>query len=395
MSRWASRHLADLASYPFARIDARVTELRAKGVEVTDFGVGDPSYPTPEFIREACARGLDTHASSGYPSYVGSMKYREAVAAWFDRRFGIPLDPDQEIAATIGSKEAVFNFPLAVIDPGDLVLVPNPGYPPYQTGTRFAGGVPVEYPVDPAADFLPDLDAIPEDIARRAKLMWINSPHSPTGRQASLSDLQRIVAWAREHDIIVASDEAYSEIYMGAPPPSALELGKEGILVFQSLSKRSAMTGYRVGFVCGDPELVALYKKLKTNIDSGVPSFIQDAAIKALSDEDHVREARETYARKMKRVLATMDTVGLTCRQPEATIYLWQQVPDGMDDVAFAERLLDERIGIVVIPGSWLARSIEGKNPGSGFVRWALTPSEEQVDRAMQRLEKSLTRTAM
>ncbi|MFH1531296.1 MAG: aminotransferase class I/II-fold pyridoxal phosphate-dependent enzyme [Pseudomonadota bacterium] len=383
-----SSRIRSLATYPFARIGAEVTRLQDQGVDVVDFGVGDPSTPTPEVVREACKRGVDAHASAGYPSYVGRADYLRAVADWTERRYGVSLDPDREVAATIGSKEAVFHFPEAILEPGDVVLAPNPGYPPYRTGTRFAEGTVHHYPVTAAGDFLPDLDGIPAAVAARARLLWVTAPHSPTGRQPTREDLARIVEWAAARDIIVASDEAYSELWFRAPAPTILEVAREGVIVFQSLSKRSAMTGYRIGWVSGDARLVDLYKQLKTNIDSGIPNFIQDAAIAALGDETHVEEARASYARRKDRLRATFRTCGLPDADPDATIYLWQPVPEPFDDESFSQHMLDPHLGIVVIPGSWLSETVNGVNPGRGYVRWSMTPSEDRVEVAAKRLEE-------
>ncbi|MBM4371260.1 MAG: aminotransferase class I/II-fold pyridoxal phosphate-dependent enzyme [Deltaproteobacteria bacterium] len=382
-----SSRIRALGTYPFAAIGAAVARLQAAGVDVVDFGVGDPSIPTPAVVREACRRGVEHHAASGYPSYVGRGDTLEAIAAWNLRRFGVRLDPGRELALSIGAKEAVFHFPEALLEPGDVVLVPNPGYPPYRTGTRFAEGVVHAYPLTPENGFLPDLEGIPPEVAARARLLWLTTPHSPTGRLYGREVLASLVAWAAARGIVVASDEAYSELWFRARPPSILEVAREGVLVFQSLSKRSCMTGYRVGWVAGDPRLVDLYRKLKTNIDSGVPDFIQDAAIAALGDEAHVDAARAVYAGSRARLRAAFAAAGLPDADPDATIYLWQPVPPGLDDETYARLLLDPRLGIVVIPGSWLAETVDGRNPGQGFVRWALTPPPGRVDEAAARLE--------
>ncbi len=383
-----SSRIRSLGSYPFARIGAEVSRLLEQGVDVVDFGVGYPSTPTPQVVREACKRGVDVHASAGYPSYVGRGDYLRAVAEWTERRYGVSLEPGREVAATIGSKEAIFHFPEAILEPGEVVLAPNPGYPPYRTGTRFAEGMVHHYPITATGDFLPDLDAIPAAVAARARLLWVTAPHSPTGRQPSREDLHRIVEWAAARDIIVASDEAYSELWFREPAPSILEVAREGVIVFQSLSKRSSMTGYRIGWVSGDAALVDLYKKIKTNIDSGVPNFIQDAAIAALGDEVHVEEARAGYTRRKERLRAAFRDCGLPDADPDATIYLWQPVPEPFDDETFSQLMLDPRLGLVVIPGSWLSETVDGENPGRGYVRWSITPSEDRVEVAARRLEE-------
>jgi len=387
MSVRPSRRLDSLPGYAFAEVDRRVAELKASGVRVLDFGVGDPQYPTPPAVRQACQAGVDAHAASGYPSYVGSRRLREAIARWNQSRFGITLDPDKEISACAGAKEAVFHLPFALLDPGDVVLLPSPGYPPYRTGTLFAGGEVYHYGLDRSRGFLPDFDSIPREVVERARILWLNYPNSPTGRVAPAEFFPKAVEFCRQHDIVLASDEAYTEIWFTERPRSFLEFGREGILVFQSMSKRSAMTGYRIGWVCGDSRLVTLFKKFKTNIDSGVPDFVQEAAVAALSDETHVEEARTAYQAKRDLLVSTMRSAGIAVEPPEGTIYIWQQVPNGLDDVEFATRLLAPEIAIAVVPGSWLARPLpDGTNPGKGFVRWALCPPIEDVEEACRRL---------
>jgi len=318
------------------------------------------------------------------------MRLRERIAAWMESRFSVSLDPSEEVAITLGSKEAVFHFPLALLDPGDIALIPSPGYPPYRTGTLFAGGEPWYYPVTPETSFLPDFGAIPEDVAARARILWLNYPHSPTGANPPDDFYPRVLEYCQAHDIVIASDEAYSELYFGPRPRSILEFSKEGVIVFQSLSKRSAMTGYRIGWVCGDQSLVSLFKKLKTNIDSGSPEFVQEAAMAALDDEAHVEEARSSYEAKADLLLAAFARAGLPARRPEGTIYLWQSVPKGLTDVEYARRLLDPELACAVMPGTWLATPLEdGSNPGAGHVRWALCPPLEEVKEAALRIQQA------
>jgi LL-diaminopimelate aminotransferase len=342
-------------------------------------------------VREACKRGVDENARTGYPSYVGAKGFREAVSGWMKRRFGVELDAATEIASTIGSKEGVFNFHEGFVDPGDVVLCPNPGYPPYYRGTLFAEGEPYPIPLRASEDFLPDLEKIPADVVRRAKILWINYPNSPSGKVAPPEYLERCVAFARKNNLILCSDEAYSEIYFtSVAPRSALEFGKEGVLVFQSLSKRSAMTGYRVGFVAGDKRIVDVFKKVKTNIDSGTPNFVQEAAVAALADEEHVKEARAEYRRRRDALADGLAAAGLERCVPEATIYLWQKTPAGMSSVEFAKKLLDPDIAIVCTPGGWISqKGANGENPGEGYVRFALVPSLDDTKKAAARLKKA------
>ncbi len=385
-----SKRLSELTGYPFAEIDKKVARLRSAGTHVIDFGVGDPTEPTPEIVRAAIKEYVDVRATSGYPSYIGSHEYRTAIAAWTMRRFGVALDPEKEISASVGSKEAVFNFPEAIIDPGDVVIVPNPGYPPYARGTRFAEGQ-VHF-VNLRADrgFLPDLDSIPADVLRRAKLMWVNYPNNPTGAVCDLSFYKKVAEFGRKHDIIIASDEAYTENYYGDAPHSMLEVAKEGVIAFQSLSKRSCMTCYRVGWVAGDAEIVSAFKKLKTNIDSGTATFIQDGAIAALSDETHVASLRELYKKKRDIIVDAFVAAGLPECRSAATLYIWQRVPTGMSSLEFAEKLLDPSIAVVATPGNWISESTPEGNPGEGFVRLALVPTIEECEQAGERIRKKL-----
>jgi LL-diaminopimelate aminotransferase len=382
-----SRRVRSIGTYAFAEVDRLVEELRASGVTPIDFGVGDPTVPTPKVVRDAAKEATETRARSGYPSYIGSAEYRAACADWMGRRFGVEVDPATEISSTAGSKEAVFHLPAGFVDPGDVVIGPNPGYPPYERGALFAGGEHFAYPLRPDHGFLPDLSAIPDEIAARAKILWVCYPNSPTGAVAPLSFFEEAAAWCRERDILLASDEAYSEIYFTEDrPPTALEAGKEGVISVFSLSKRSAMTGYRVGWVAGDPDLVAVFRKVKTNIDSGTPTFIQDAAMAALSDETHVEAFREEYRRKRDLLVSAFTGMGLPDCTPPATLYIWQRVPEGMRSVDFAKRLLEPDAGIVVTPGPWISSGEEGENPGEGWVRLALVPSEEECAEAAERL---------
>ncbi|MFA4874517.1 MAG: aminotransferase class I/II-fold pyridoxal phosphate-dependent enzyme [bacterium] len=385
-----SKRLSSLTGYAFAEIDKKVADLRASGAKVIDFGVGDPTEPAPEIVRSAIKKYVDVRASSGYPSYVGSKEYRGAIAAWTEKRFGVKLDPETEISASIGSKEAVFNFHEAIVDPGDVVIVPNPGYPPYTRGTRFAEGQVHYVNLHEERGFLPDLDSIPADIRRRARLMWVNYPNNPTGAVAPLAFLKEVVEFGRKNDIVIASDEAYTENYYGEAPHSMLEVAKDGVIAFQSLSKRSCMTGYRVGWVAGGSEIVSAFKKLKTNIDSGTPTFIQDAAAAALSDESHVENLRQLYRQKRDLIVDAFVAAGLPECRPAATLYIWQRVPEGITSVAFAEKLLDPSIAIVATPGNWISEPTPDGNPGEGFVRLALVPSIEECAMAAERIRAHL-----
>lgn len=381
-----SDRLGRLGSYAFAEVDRQVALLRERGIEPIDFGVGDPQLPTPALVRRACQEAVDRRAEAGYPPYDGTPEFRAEAARWFERRFGVRLNPDTDIASTIGSKEGIFHFPEAFVNPGDAVIAPSPGYPPYGRGTLFAEGEPWFYPLTEENGFLPDLGAIPSEVRRRAKILWINYPNSPTGALAPDAFFEEVTAFGREHGILVASDEAYADIYFtGEKPRSLLEFGKENAVAVHSLSKRSAMTGYRVGFVAGDPEAVAAFRKVKTNIDSGTPFFVQDAACAALRDEEHVEEMRRTYREKRDLLVGAFERLGLAKCEPPATLYVWQKVP--LPSVDFAQRLLRPEIAVVATPGEWISQPAAGdRNPGEGYVRFALVPPLAEVRKAAERI---------
>jgi LL-diaminopimelate aminotransferase len=386
----ASRRIESLGVYAFAEVDAAVERLRSRGVDVIDFGVGDPTDPTPALVREAGKEAVDARARSGYPSYVGDAGFRAAAAHWMGRRFGVRLDPAKEVSSTIGSKEAVFHFPFGLLDPGDVAIVPSPGYPPYSRGTLFAGGTPWFYPVCKADGWLPDFKRIPEEVARKARILWVNYPNSPSGALAPLPFYHEAAQWCRGRGIVLASDEAYSEFHFGEErPASALQAGTEGVVSFFSLSKRSYMTGWRVGWVAGDAAAVALFRKVKTNIDSGTPTFIQDAAVAALGDEAHVEAMRREVRARRDVLCAALRGIGLEDCTPAATLYVWQRGPEGMTSAEFAKRLLDPEVALVTTPGAWIGDPLpDGTNPGEGYVRFALVPSLEDTKRAAERLKR-------
>jgi LL-diaminopimelate aminotransferase len=389
MNIFASKRVQSVGVYAFAEVDKQVAVLREKGINPIDFGVGDPTTPTPALIIKALHEGAIKHAASGYPSYAGAPEFRQAAAAWFEKRFGVKLDPQTGITASIGSKEAVFNFHEGFVDPGDCVIIPSPGYPPYTRGTLFAEGKPYYVPLTEQNGFLPDLAAIPKDVLAKAKLMWINYPNSPSGRIAPPEFFKRVAEFGKKNEIIIASDEAYTEMYFTERPHSILEYAREGVVVFQSLSKRSAMTCYRVGFVAGDKRIIEIFKKVKMNIDSGTATFVQEAAIAALSDEKHVDQMRAEYKIKRDIMVDAFKAAGLGDCAPEATIYIWQKCPKGVSSVDFAKSLLVPEIAVVTTPGSWLGdKMADGSNPGEGYVRLALVPTIEETKKAAERIRK-------
>lgn len=389
-----SDKLKNLAPYAFKEINDKVEALRKQGITPIDFGVGDPTEPTPDFVIEGLAEAGRKHARTGYPNYAGSLDFRKAAARYMKRRFGITLDPEREISSNIGSKEAIFNFPEGFINPGDTVIIPSPGYPPMKTGTVFAGGEPYFVPLLEKNNFLIDYEAIPAEVCKRAKIIWLNYPNSPTGAIASREYYEGLVVWARKHSIIIAADEGcYIDIYFGEKPISILEVAREGVITFYSLSKRNNMTGYRSGFVAGDGAIIDIFKKLKTNIDSGTPNVIQEVAIKALDDDDHSAQMRKLYEEKREILIAALKKLGLETKNSEATFYIWQKVPGTVSggvgaDIEFAKKLLDPSIAIVVTPGSLISDECEGGiNPGKGYVRFALVPAVSEIREAAERLK--------
>ena len=381
-----SRKLNLMKEYPFSKINKKVKELRERGMEVIDFGVGDPTSSTPKFIIDSTSKSLDYHKYSGYPSFSGCDLFRSSCSEYLERKYSIKMDPESEIASTIGSKEAIFNFPLGFINEGDIAICPTPAYPVYKIGTVFSGGIPFLVPLIEKNKFLINFDDIPEDIAKKSKLIWINYPNSPTGVTAPLSWLKELVDWAKKYNIIIASDEGcYNEFYFESKPRSILEVTKYGVITFFSLSKRNNMTGYRIGFVAGDSRIIEGFKKLKTGIDSGSPNFIESAAITALKDDYHVELMRQEYKQKREILLKLFKNLNFEKPVSDATFYLWLKIPLHIgDDIIFSKMLLDK--GIIVTPGSMIAEDINHINPGKGFVRMALVPTIDKVREAANRL---------
>jgi LL-diaminopimelate aminotransferase len=386
----ASKRVQYIGSYAFADVDNEVAKLKKQGIDPIDFGVGDPKEPTPGLIRNYVKRSIDKRRESGYPSYIGCQEFREKVAEWNKNRFGIDLNPDTEITSTTGSKEGIFNFAEGIINPGDYALIPTPGYPPWSRGTLFAEGKSYFLPLTKENNFYPELDKIPKDIVKKAKILWVNYPNNPTSQIATEEFLKKVVDFGRDNNIIIASDEAYSEFYYEEQykPHSILEFAREGVVAFNSLSKRSFMTTYRVGWVAGDKRIIDIFKKVKTNIDSGTSTFIQDAAIAAYSDEAHVKQMREDYKKKRDYICRALKDAGLEDCTPKATMYIWQKIPEGMNSVDFAKKLLDPKIACVVTPGNWISDEADGINPGDGYVRFALVPTIHDCKLAAERLRQ-------
>ena len=385
-----SKRLSSLTSYAFAEVDNEVLKLKNLGITPIDFGVGDPKEQTPEIVRNEIKKAVDKRKNSGYPSYIGTDDYRQEIARWYKKRFRVKLDYQKEITSTIGAKEAVFNFPEAFLNQGDYSIMPNPSYPPYERGTLFAEGKSYFVPLLKENDFLLDLNSIPKETIKKSKILWINYPNNPTGAIATKEFLKEVIDFGHDNDIIIASDECYTEIYFNKKPHSILEFSTECVVAFQSLSKRSAMTGYRIGWVAGDENIISAFRKLKTNIDSGTPTFIQDAAIAALQDEKHVEKMRNEYRQKRDILVETLISIGLEDCTPDATLYIWQKTPKDVNSVDFAKKLLQKEIAIVVTPGAWISTTFNGSNPGNNYIRFALVPTLQETKEAARRIQEHL-----
>jgi LL-diaminopimelate aminotransferase len=373
-----------LPPYLFAQLDRLKREIQQKGVDVISLGIGDPDLPTPANIVAALARAAAEPINHRYPDYEGLERFRATAADWYRTRFGVKLDPAKEVCALIGSKEGIANFATGVVNPGDIVLIPDPGYPVYYSGCVFNGGEPYYMPLRRENGFLPDLAAIPPEIARRARLMWLNYPNNPTAATAELSFFRDAVAFCLRNEIILAHDLAYSEIaYDGYRAPSLLEVegARECAIEFHSLSKTYSMTGWRVGFAVGNADAIKALGLVKTNMDSGVFQAVQEAAIVALtSGEETLRKYCAIYQQRRDLMIDALRRLGLPCDLPRATFYLWAQVPSGYTSLSFTERVLKEA-GVVITPGSGF-----GKH-GEGYVRFSLTVPSERLQEAVARLK--------
>jgi LL-diaminopimelate aminotransferase len=374
--------LVNLPSYLFEEIDRRINVAREDGIDVISFGIGDPDLPTPSHILDVCISAVKNPENHGYPSSKGKLSFREAVAHRYEADYGVQLDSENEVTSLIGSKEGIHNIHLAFVNPGDIVLSPNPGYPVYRISPAFCGGIPYAMPLTSENNFLPDLSAIPLDVAKKAKIIWLNYPNNPTSASAEASFCEEALEFAKNHDIIVCSDEAYSSVaFDGYKPPSLMEFegSMERGIVFNSCSKTYNMTGWRIGYAVGSSELVSSLVKLKGNVDSGASQFIQDAATAALiSSQACVDENIEIYAKRRDLLVQGLRNLGFQLKAPKATFYLWMKVPGG-NSMEFATDLL--KVGVVVTPGVGFGEH------GEGYVRFALTQPAERISEALVRME--------
>jgi LL-diaminopimelate aminotransferase len=378
-----SRRVTNLPPYLFVEISKKIAEKKAKGEDVVSFAIGDPDIPTPPHVIDRLHQAAQDPANHRYPESEGLPELRRAIARWYERRFGVSLDADKEVLPLIGSKEGIAHIALCLIDPGDTALVPDPAYPVYSVGTMFAGGRPYYMPLIEKNSFLPNLGMIPDYIAKRTKLLWINYPNNPTSAVADLNFFNRVVEFARQYDLVVCHDGPYSEVsYDGYQPASFMQAhgAKEVGIEFHSLSKTYNMTGWRIGMAVGNAEVIDALRRIKSNLDSGIPQAIQYAAIEALiGPQDCIEEHNSIYQRRRDLIIDVLQNIGLQAQPPKASLYIWAKVPDGYTSVDFATELLDT-VGVVVTPGTGYGRN------GEGYVRLSLTIPDAGLVKGLSRL---------
>ena len=380
-----AKRINDLPLYLFAEIDRRKREALSRGVDLIDLGIGDPDIPTPASVVEKLLESASRPVNHRYPNSSGMPEFRQAVSNWYKSRFGVTLDPGKEVCSLIGSKEGIGNMAVAFVDPGDIVLVSSPCYPVYHIGTAFNGGKNYFLPLKKENDFLPDLDAIPVDIARQAKLLWINYPNNPTAAVADNDFYQHVVAFANKYNVIVCHDAAYTEMgYDGYRPMSFLEVdgARDVGIEFHSLSKTFNMTGWRIGMAVGNPELVGGLAQAKSNLDSGIFQAVQEAGIEALKLGDQIVEpSRKIYQERRDILVDGLRAVGLDCDKPKATFYVWVSCPKGLSSADFTAKLLDEA-GVVTTPGNGFGEA------GEGYVRFTVCVDKERLREVAERIRR-------
>lgn len=383
-----SQRLQTLPPYHFAEYARKIAEKRAAGVDVISLSMGDPDLPTPPEVLDALDEAARQPVNQRYPEYAGMPAFRAAIAEWFERRFGVALDAEREVLPLIGSKEGLAHLPLAVMDEGDVALMPDPQYPVYPTAVALAGGACYDVPLSPERGWLPDFAAIPGEVADKAKTLWLNYPNNPTGACASLAFFEEAVRFAREHDLLLVHDMAYAEVtYDDARPPSILEVpgAKEVAVEFHSLSKAYNMAGFRVGMLVGNATVVEGMTRLKSNVDTGIFRPVQVASIRALQLPRKWLDRRNAiYQRRRDRVVAACRALGMPVEVPQAGLYIWPRIPAGQTSASFAMDLL-ERAGIAVTPGTNFG------SRGEGYVRISLTVPDDRLDEAVSRIERALT----
>ena len=378
-----AKRVEELPPYLFAQISKVIAAKKARGIDVVTFGIGDPDLPTPPHVLAALHRAADEPANHRYPESEGLPELRGAIARWYERRFEVAFDPAREALALIGSKEGIAHMALTLIDPGDVALVTDPGYPVYEIGTMFAGGVAVKLPLRRESGWLPDLDAIPEDLAARARVLWLNYPNNPTAAVADLAFFEKAVAWAKEYDVSICHDNPYCDVaFDGYRPLSIFQApgARDVAIEFNSFSKIYNMTGWRIGMAVGNAELVDALMRVKSNIDSGIPQAIQEMAIEAVDGpQDVIADHNAIYQRRRDRIVETLRAIGLEVDPPKASLYVWAKLPEGVTSGDFAARLIEE-CAVVVTPGRGY-----GVN-GEGYVRLSVTIADDRMEEGLRRL---------
>lgn len=379
-----AKRVEALPPYLFAEISKKIAAKRAEGHDIVSFGIGDPDLPTPPHIIEALCRAAHDPVNHRYPESEGLPELRQAIAEWYARRFDVSIDPATEALPLIGSKEGIGHVALCFIDPGDLAIVPDPGYPVYEIGTLFAGGESYKVPCTREGGWKPDFDRIPEEVARKAKVIWLNYPNNPTGAVADLAFFERAVAWAKRYDVAILHDNPYCDVtFDGYRPPSILQIpgAREVAIEFNSWSKIYNMTGWRVGLAVGNQEMINALMRVKSNLDSGIPQAIQQMAIAAVrGPQDCICENNAVYEKRRDRVVAVLRKLGLDVDPPRASLYVWARLPDGVRSADYAARLIED-CSVVVTPGRGYGQS------GEGYVRLSLTTPEDRLNEGLRRLE--------
>ncbi len=380
-----SHRLDKLSPYLFVEINRKIAEKRARGGDIISFAIGDPDIPTPQHIIDQLCQAANDPANHRYPETAGLPEFCQAIARWYQKRFGVTLDPNKEVLPLIGSKEGIGHISFCFIDPGDVVLVPDPGYPVYSMSTLLAGGEPYFMPLTEENDFLPDLESIPEKITGKAKLLWLNYPNNPTGAVAELDFFQKAASFAKKHNLAICHDAPYTEVaFDGYSPPSFLQVpeAREIGIEFHSLSKTYNMTGWRIGMAVGNAQMIDALFRFKSNLDSGIPQAIQRAAIEALtSSQDCVAEHNAIYQQRRDKLVKALNDIGLRARSPKASFYIWARIPDGYTSIGFTAELLD-KANVAVTPG------VGYGNAGECYVRLSVTLPDDRLDEGISRLLK-------
>jgi len=378
-----AKRIENLPPYFYVEINKKIAEKKAKGEDVITFAIGDPDMPTPPHIIKRLCQAAQDPANHRYPETEGLPELRQAIAGWYNQRFGVSLDASKEVLPLIGAKEGIAHIALCFIDPGDIALVPDPAYPVYSISTILAGGEPYYMPLLDDNGFLPALDAIPDDVLKRARLLWLNYPNNPTGAVAEVDFFNKVVEFARQHDLAICHDCPYSEVaFDGYQPISFMQAdgAREVGVEFHSLSKSYNMTGWRIGMVVGNAGMIDALKRVKSNLDSGIPQAIQYAAIEALTGaQDCIQEHNAIYQRRRDLVIDMLNSIGLEAQSPKAGLYVWAKVPQGYTSAGLATDLL-EKVGVVVTPGVTYGKS------GEGYVRLSLTISDAGLVKGLSRL---------